>query len=975
MIVTFISQCKKKALLRTRRVLDAFANRIGDCTWQTVITEDGLLAVKKLLKQTATKNTAVACHWIRSRSRSELVWIVGNASQFNPFGIVPVNLTKKILITDEHVMKPKNINYANTQLQHLSEHLFAVGYVAEELIKQLMPEKKGLADAAFIAGCFHDLGKIDSHFQTWVTNPQKKEWVADDGQHIDDKFNFIKHPRHNELSLLLFNLLDQSENKTINSLNKQSIEHSIYWHHAKPFRKDKDYKNLNDIYANFYNNIKDQDWSQFINSVLRHLQEISEIDLKFRKSETSLLAKVIPKDIPIDSDKVNFLNKILLPAFKDYSNQTDRLDRYLNDINKNATNNLLRSALITSDRLISSLDSETLSRHIVQRTLDELVKDKLNNESMLSEHIQQCLNYFNFKYNNSDRNQEQSLIANKLQGVSDIGVLAGAAGCGKTKIALEWAKLKKANKIIWICPRVQVCQGIFNELTSEAYLPDAQIEINTGEFKFTNNWEVQTNQDKYFSGDVVITTIDQILSNILTHNKVTGLIDYLNSHVIFDEYHEYINMPAFNLLFAELVQSKKEQAQNANTLLISATPNYCFIENLLDIKKYNIITMPSFNESKYKIEFVVYNETKEDEHNPLYQVQSENTFVISNTAITAQKGFILHHKIENAVLLHSKYKKSDKVYWFNEVFESFKNNGTHKFEVLRSGPIVQASLNISCDHMITELSNAENCLQRLGRLDRFGVNKNYNILKITVPESIHNNKGNGQAARFLSHMYIFNSTRAWYDFLRSKLCDAPFQLSQIYKWYEEFYSLESCTNTIKNDLLVVLRESVNLIHSKVVDPIMIPLKLKEKGVLKISKNSLRGDNRFVQMAICELNLQNELNFIDEYAYSEIENGELDNLTLSVEEIKGYGDSNKDLLAHMAKKHHNIIDGTKKSYKDSILLSQARSQEFPIYLSYIPKDLAKVGGEVSCHPESIYYVVTFKQPVGTMSIRHLKRTKE
>ncbi len=46
MIVTFISQCGKKAIPRTRRVLDAFADRIGDNTWQTVITEDGLLAVK-----------------------------------------------------------------------------------------------------------------------------------------------------------------------------------------------------------------------------------------------------------------------------------------------------------------------------------------------------------------------------------------------------------------------------------------------------------------------------------------------------------------------------------------------------------------------------------------------------------------------------------------------------------------------------------------------------------------------------------------------------------------------------------------------------------------------------------------------------------------------------------------------------------------------------------------------------------------
>jgi CRISPR-associated endonuclease/helicase Cas3 len=77
MMVTFISQCEKNALKKTRRVLDAFANRIGDNTWQTVITEDGLNTVKKMLRQTASKSTAVSCHWIRSRSRSQFLWVVG----------------------------------------------------------------------------------------------------------------------------------------------------------------------------------------------------------------------------------------------------------------------------------------------------------------------------------------------------------------------------------------------------------------------------------------------------------------------------------------------------------------------------------------------------------------------------------------------------------------------------------------------------------------------------------------------------------------------------------------------------------------------------------------------------------------------------------------------------------------------------------------------------------------------------------
>lgn len=95
MMVIFVSQCEKKALKKTRRVLDAFANRIGDNTWQTVITEEGLKTVKKNLRRTASKSTAVSCHWIRSRSRSQLLWVVGNKSKFGEQGVVPVNSTQK----------------------------------------------------------------------------------------------------------------------------------------------------------------------------------------------------------------------------------------------------------------------------------------------------------------------------------------------------------------------------------------------------------------------------------------------------------------------------------------------------------------------------------------------------------------------------------------------------------------------------------------------------------------------------------------------------------------------------------------------------------------------------------------------------------------------------------------------------------------------------------------------------------------
>ncbi|NOT85276.1 MAG: CRISPR-associated endonuclease Cas3'' [Methylococcaceae bacterium] len=975
MMVTFVSQCQKKALNRTRRVLDAFANRIGDNTWQTIITEDGLIAVKTLLRKTATKNTAVSCHWIRSRSRSELVWVVGNRDQFNPQGIVPVNTTTKELFMDISTDKPNpNFLYANTHLQPLAEHLFAVGYMAEQLHNRLMPNQNKQTIATFVAGCLHDLGKIDPCFQDWVRNPKKKDFVAEDGQHIDDtKFSFDKHPRHNEVSVLLYQLLDNIALKQINTDNKKSIKHVIYWHHAKPFRKEKDFVNYGDIYKKLNSNLKDLSFAELLAKVTQLLKTLCTLDAKYRTLEESVISKIFNEEI--DLDAIETLDGLLLPYYKKYDAQ-DSLEKYPAQIQHNADNNVMRTCVISADRWVSALSPSDLHKHIKNNSLNTLVDELLSLESTLCSHIEACLTYFP----TGERSNKQSEIANQLVKAQGVAVLAGPAGCGKTKIALEWAKLKNAQQLIWICPRVQVCQGLFHELISEQYLPNAKIEINTGEFKYTNKWDKPTPEKEYFSGDIVITTIDQIFGAIITHTKANSLINYLNAHVVFDEFHEYINMPAFNLLFAELIECKQQQAAQANTLLVSATPHYFYCQQVLKIDPKYIITMPSFNPSTYRIEFEVYDETKQDESNPLYQSHQTNTFVISNTAITAQKSFI-RNKEENSVLLHSKFKKSDKQKWFKEVYESFKKDGTRKFDVLRSGPIVQASLNISCDAMVTEITNAEDCLQRLGRLDRFGLNKNVNMYCIAVPEPIHQGKGTGSAARFLSRMFTFGATKAWYQLLQAELGEQAFTLPKLYKLYEQFHKSDNGRKFIASDLIASFKKSVELINLKVIDPITIPpKKVQENGRAKISKNSLRGDNRFVQMAVCDMNDPNHPKFTDQYAYSITSNEkeDIDNLTEDLNRVR-----NLDLINHMAKKHGNIdnshpvkgIPANKMLLRCKVIEGYARDPELPIYLSYTKSDLDNVGGEKEQHSEAIYYAICDKQPIGAISIKQLTTNEE
>jgi len=152
MNVLLISQCDKRALTESRRILDQFAERRGDRTWQTTITQDGLDTLRRLLRKTARKNSAVACHWIRGLDRSELLWVVGDRQRFNDQGAVPTNTTSR------NVLRIQDQN----------------DWHSGELIQALTD----------LAGLLHDLGKATEAFQLRLQgrlegkNLIRHEWVS-----------------------------------------------------------------------------------------------------------------------------------------------------------------------------------------------------------------------------------------------------------------------------------------------------------------------------------------------------------------------------------------------------------------------------------------------------------------------------------------------------------------------------------------------------------------------------------------------------------------------------------------------------------------------------------------------------------------------------------------------------------------------------------------------------------------------------
>lgn len=238
MNIFLVSECSGRALNETRRVLDQFAERRGERTWQTAITENGLDTLKRLLRATARKNTAVACHWIRSKNHTELLWIVGNATRFNAEGVVPTNRTER------NILRAKDEN----------------DWHSGELIRLL----------AAMAALMHDLGKASRAFQAKLkpgappgrTDYYRHEWVSlrlfqalirgaqDDRSWLERLATWAAAPDAGWMGRLK-GLRDSEDNPGAPFLTLPPIARAIGWlvltHHRLPDHKGVAYEAFEDV--------------------------------------------------------------------------------------------------------------------------------------------------------------------------------------------------------------------------------------------------------------------------------------------------------------------------------------------------------------------------------------------------------------------------------------------------------------------------------------------------------------------------------------------------------------------------------------------------------------------------------------------------------------------------------------------------------------------------------------------------------
>ncbi|WP_257266014.1 hypothetical protein [Endozoicomonas sp. ONNA2] len=142
MIVLFVSECERQAVRKSRRILNRYARQIGRRSWLARLSKEGIDDVHAALRSVSSRQMAVACHRISSRTRTELLWVVGSRRHFDHDGNYAFSSSSQDFLRPPRESSPM-------------ERL--VAYLAE------------------LAGLFHDLGKDNAFFQGKLWRAIQKE--------------------------------------------------------------------------------------------------------------------------------------------------------------------------------------------------------------------------------------------------------------------------------------------------------------------------------------------------------------------------------------------------------------------------------------------------------------------------------------------------------------------------------------------------------------------------------------------------------------------------------------------------------------------------------------------------------------------------------------------------------------------------------------------------------------------------------
>lgn len=321
-------------------------------------------------------------------------------------------------------------------------------------------------------------------------------------------------------------------------------------------------------------------------------------------------------------------------------------------------------------------------------------------------------------------------------------ILQAPTGSGKTLASIlpfiqNWIEWKNGDqnvedfprKLIYSLPLRTLANSIHKEVSNVLDKLDLDekpiITLQTGEYS----------NDELFEGDIIFTTIDQTLSNILSiplslsksmSNINAGAV--LSSYLIFDEFH--LLEPQKSLSTTLMILNKLKEI--TPFCLMTATLTDSFISNISNFLKCEVIKVEKTDYEKFL--FIQNNQKrilnirdKEIEISDVFELHQNKTIIICNTVKSCTEKakeilqYIEEHKLEtDLICLHSRFFQKHRKEKEKQILNYFGKDSIKKDVILITTQIVEVGLDISCDVMITEVSPINSFLQRIGRSARWG---------------------------------------------------------------------------------------------------------------------------------------------------------------------------------------------------------------------------------------------------------------
>ncbi len=307
-------------------------------------------------------------------------------------------------------------------------------------------------------------------------------------------------------------------------------------------------------------------------------------------------------------------------------------------------------------------------------------------------------------------------------------LVVAPTGAGKTDFLLRRCR----GRVFYTLPFQASINAMFDRIkqAEKAFAGEEDVDVRlqhaTSRLKVNGDQEEQTLQP-LVGASVKVLTPHQIASVIFgTSGFETVMLDLRGTDVVLDEIHTYSGWAA--AMVHEIVRTLLRL--NCRVHIGTATIPTALSQKLLELLggsqcTYEVRLPGSILETFNR--HVVYREPNEEER--IRQIleqafaNSERVLLIYNTVKAAQ-GAYSRWKAEfpevKTMLVHSRFRRKDRYRLEKELTENFNNRTKNDYSpcLVVSTQVVEVSLDISFDRMITECAPLDALIQRFGRVNR-----------------------------------------------------------------------------------------------------------------------------------------------------------------------------------------------------------------------------------------------------------------